>query len=492
MATPLSDEIRALIAYANETTEADDTKLGDCVKTLVDGYNGGSNVPSSPLVIPTGALSSRLASLLAYANETTGAGDTLVGDAIRTLCEGYGQGGELVFYEKLITDGEAVCTTDIEAAYERYDGATFIYDFDWIQSTYNASVMGAVFYGNRNVNLGVSVNNRLTYSYFSQQTGAYRSDTMAYTSLTSGTRYKAIIAPVLEDIKLYENGAPYCYGASMPPEMTSRQSCPLSLLGHTNRFGTPTPAPANSATYGFRVEKNGEVLHNLVPCTYNGEPGMWDLVEQKFYGNANTSGAFSVEGEIMYYDKLVGDGVAYIDTDIPYDPTTRVRVDFDNSANKSWYTIIGVNETWGRQTYFSVTSNLYYYVLARIATQGDHNAAQVFDDTRFTAGNRHKLNINLATEEAYFDGHDPVNAVGDGAHPTTGNWRMFGMNGSYTKNVTNYTLYGFSVYSADDDTILYNLVPCTFDSTPGMYDTINRKFYGNSNPDGGNFTVSND
>lgn len=41
MATPLSDEIRALIAYANETTEADDTKLGDCVKTLCDGYGQG-------------------------------------------------------------------------------------------------------------------------------------------------------------------------------------------------------------------------------------------------------------------------------------------------------------------------------------------------------------------------------------------------------------------------------------------------------------------
>ena len=93
MATPLSDEIRALITFANETTEAGDTKLGDCVKTLCEGYNGGKNLPSSPLVVPSGAISSRLAALLAYANETTGAGDTTMGDAIRTLCEGYG-GGE--------------------------------------------------------------------------------------------------------------------------------------------------------------------------------------------------------------------------------------------------------------------------------------------------------------------------------------------------------------------------------------------------------------
>lgn len=37
----LSSKIQALINYANETTEAGDTRLGDAVKTLCDGYGGG-------------------------------------------------------------------------------------------------------------------------------------------------------------------------------------------------------------------------------------------------------------------------------------------------------------------------------------------------------------------------------------------------------------------------------------------------------------------
>lgn len=41
MATPLTDAINALTTYANETTGASDTNLSDAVGTLVDGYGGG-------------------------------------------------------------------------------------------------------------------------------------------------------------------------------------------------------------------------------------------------------------------------------------------------------------------------------------------------------------------------------------------------------------------------------------------------------------------
>lgn len=85
----LKPKIQALIDFANETTEAGDERLGDAVKTLCDGYNGGGSAPSA---FPTlsGEMSSKLDALLAYSNGVTGAGDTRIGDAIRTLCEGYG------------------------------------------------------------------------------------------------------------------------------------------------------------------------------------------------------------------------------------------------------------------------------------------------------------------------------------------------------------------------------------------------------------------
>lgn len=41
MSTPLTDAIEALTTYANETTGASDTTLSDAVGTLVDGYGQG-------------------------------------------------------------------------------------------------------------------------------------------------------------------------------------------------------------------------------------------------------------------------------------------------------------------------------------------------------------------------------------------------------------------------------------------------------------------
>lgn len=47
MNTPLSDEMMALLNYANETTEGADSNLGDAVKTLCDGYGkGGGDLPT--------------------------------------------------------------------------------------------------------------------------------------------------------------------------------------------------------------------------------------------------------------------------------------------------------------------------------------------------------------------------------------------------------------------------------------------------------------
>lgn len=44
MSTPLTDGINALTAYANETTGASDTTLSDAVGRLCEGYNGGNSL----------------------------------------------------------------------------------------------------------------------------------------------------------------------------------------------------------------------------------------------------------------------------------------------------------------------------------------------------------------------------------------------------------------------------------------------------------------
>ena len=55
MATPLTDAINALTAYANETTGASDTTLSDAVESLVAGYGGGGGDFLDP-TYPSGEL----------------------------------------------------------------------------------------------------------------------------------------------------------------------------------------------------------------------------------------------------------------------------------------------------------------------------------------------------------------------------------------------------------------------------------------------------
>lgn len=288
MATPLSDEIRALITFANETTEAGDTKLGDCVKTLCEGYNGGKNLPSSPLVVPSGAISSRLAALLAYANETTGAGDTTMGDAIRTLCEGYG-GGELIFYEKLIGDGTAYINTK----YIPTTNLTRLF-VDFSANAAFAEVLGcrSGSTSNNSVNLTTgSLNKSPTYSIF------YRNNVSYNLGVTATNGWKVTI-------KATETGydAETLYAGSSSPSVrsitkqTNVPNCPMTIFGSNvnNVHQTYT-----NTLVVKRVEiVDGSTSLHLVPCTYNGEAGMWDLVEGKFYGNAASSGQFTVEGEL--------------------------------------------------------------------------------------------------------------------------------------------------------------------------------------------------
>lgn len=53
MPTPLTDAINALTRYANETTGASDTTLSEAVATLVAGYGGGGS--SNLVLVPGGA-----------------------------------------------------------------------------------------------------------------------------------------------------------------------------------------------------------------------------------------------------------------------------------------------------------------------------------------------------------------------------------------------------------------------------------------------------
>ena len=55
-----------------------------------------------------------------------------------------------------------------------------------------------------------------------------------------------------------------------------------------------TQYTATARIYYCRIYDNGTLVRDYKPCLYNGEAGLWDLVEGKFYGNANNTGTLTV------------------------------------------------------------------------------------------------------------------------------------------------------------------------------------------------------
>lgn len=38
----------------------------------------------------------------------------------------------------------------------------------------------------------------------------------------------------------------------------------------------------------FKIYRNETLIRNLLPCYYHGEYGLWDIINNKFYGNSGT------------------------------------------------------------------------------------------------------------------------------------------------------------------------------------------------------------
>jgi len=60
----------------------------------------------------------------------------------------------------------------------------------------------------------------------------------------------------------------------------------LFALNHGN--GSTNNYCTNFKVYYYKASNNGVLVRNMLPCTYLGEPGMWDTVENKFYRNQGT------------------------------------------------------------------------------------------------------------------------------------------------------------------------------------------------------------
>lgn len=71
------------------------------------------------------------------------------------------------------------------------------------------------------------------------------------------------------------------------------------FLFTTNPANTTPSSNAKVKIYSYKdIDVDGNIIRNMIPCIYLGEPGMWDTVENKFYRNQGT-GQFILGNEII-------------------------------------------------------------------------------------------------------------------------------------------------------------------------------------------------
>lgn len=250
----------------------------DTLQAYLNGRSAAS-APSSRLAFPTltgDSFPAKLSALLAYSNGVTGAGDVRLGDAIRTLCEGYG-GGEtdIVFYDRLIGDGKAYIQTDFIPAIG--DDITFelkvMTGLNYLprivgsgSGTYQLNITGSYFryFTDSSVSSAFSLN--VNYQLHFLPDGTLEKKNLA-------TGQSAIVTGLVDKVKGPTNGVLYL-------------------------FRNATQGASGSMEFrNVLIKRNDAVVLDLRPCTYEGTPGMWDMVSNTFLGNAGTTGSFTVAND---------------------------------------------------------------------------------------------------------------------------------------------------------------------------------------------------
>lgn len=190
--------------------------------------------------------------------------------------------------------------------------------------------------------------------------------------------------------------------------------------------------------------------------------------------------------ELVFYDRLVFDGTAYIDTDIVLPANCSIKVSLGNETSKVAQRVFQASDGSGSISlvYTSNTTATYRYFGA------------YYDSASSLLSNSRRLGWSNATYGwfmtpsrcGYSNGTAWTYTKGN-AHPNTAlrlGYNIAGTGQAYTGVMRNFLIYGSDASGAtsyaalDNYTPVYTLRPCTYDGEPGMWNVEQSKFYGNT------------
>lgn len=231
-----------------------------------------------------------------------------------------------------------------------------------------------------------------------------------------------------------------------------------------------------------KITEGTTIVRNFLPCTYLGEPGMWDTVENKFYRNQGT-GQFTLGNKITLKEceYLQNDGTQYIDTGVYANKTTEIECKFDNL-----YYTTDINNS--RTNFIFGAANAY-----------TSNAFEFSANYGFSTYGTTSRYINFDTPQG-------VHTVLKKQAQTYLDGTLKGTSNSTTSFITPYTIKLFAtirnqnpLFTINGGTKIYyykhinngilvrDMVPVSYNGTPGLWDKVEWKFYANAGS--GSFTL---
>lgn len=239
---------------------------------------------------------------------------------------------------------------------------------------------------------------------------------------------------------------------------------------------------ASGKLYSCQIYDNGTLVRDYVPCrSPDGEVGLYDLVNDAFYGNAGTGDFIAGPEPVALPDGytqveyIQSSGTQYIDTDFKPDQDTKIIVDAEITSEVLYGSIFGSrnSSSSGQFNLWPASSQQWRY---------DYGTSAYLMVSASSTG-RHIFTAD--GPDVSID--DQSQAYGQQTFQTNNNLYLLTINlGSSTGEKCRGKLYSCQIY--DNGALIRDFVPCKNPSgAAGLYDRIGNQFYGNAGS--GSFTA---
>lgn len=252
----------------------------------------------------------------------------------------------------------------------------------------------------------------------------------------------------------------------------------LFKMGDTNDSWF-SGSPQTGKLYSCQIYDNGSLIRNYVPCINpDGEAGLYDTVNSKFYGNAGTGVFFagpprvSLPSGYKQLEYILSDNTQYINTGIVPDQDSRIVYDCERSAGLTQERFFGV------RTGSTATDAFYFYIYQSKWRYIYNNATMVGEtavDGRFLID----ANKNIATING------TMTFTGTYGQFTCAMPALLFAARAAPSDMLRGTHKLFSCKMYQNGTLARNYIPCSNPSGElGLYDLVTRSFYenGGTNP----------